>query len=337
MVRLRKLWHRVAKKPDGLPPATAQLAEGTVRRLGLRANDIVTDWAELLTDSDRLTAGLGASVPAVDIAATVAWVTAQHAPASEVARNSDGRAIEGVDGRALREGDVGGCFDDHDEAVLLRLVQCKRGALANNDGRRIDYAHVAIDEAQDRSAIEVKVLLDTVDRDSNGGDRCSATIAGDTAQRLVFDNHFGGWQSLLDSTGYGDAVVQPLALSYRSTAEVMAFAQEILGPELAPEQPLYARAGAPVELHGFGDTGEAVSFLGDALRDLAGRERLASVALVARYPEQAEVYFEGLTLAEVPRLRRVRDGDFRFTPGIDVTDAAQVKGLEFGLRGLARR
>ena len=32
---------------------------------------------------------------------------------------------------------------------------------------------------------------------------------------------------------------------------------------------------------------------------------------------------------EVPSMRRVRRQDFAFKPGIDVTDIAQVKGLEF--------
>ncbi len=51
--------------------------------------------------------------------------------------------------------------------------------------------------------------------------------------------------------------------------------------------------------------------------------------MVARYPEQAAVYYEGLTRAEVPALRLVQVHDFSFAPGIDVTDVAQVKGLEF--------
>ena len=64
--------------------------------------------------------------------------------------------------------------------------------------------------------------------------------------------------------------MRPLKLSYRSTAEVMLLAREILGPELAPEEPLAARPGEPVELHEFGDLGEAVAFLGDALRNADG-------------------------------------------------------------------
>jgi DNA helicase II / ATP-dependent DNA helicase PcrA len=109
----------------------------------------------------------------------------------------------------------------------------------------------------------------------------------------------------------------------------MQLARFILGPDLAPEDPLHARPGAPVELHELGGIGEAVALLADALRGLAGREPTASVAVVARHPEQADVYFEGLTRAEVPNLRRVRRSEFRFEPGVDVTDVSQVKGLEF--------
>jgi DNA helicase-2/ATP-dependent DNA helicase PcrA len=159
--------------------------------------------------------------------------------------------------------------------------------------------------------------------------RRSVTIAGDTAQRLVFDNHFSGWGDLLDTIGQPAALLRPLRLSYRSTAEVMQLARYILGPELAPEEPLYARSGAPVEVQELGGVGEAVAFLGDALRTLMSREPSASVAVLARYPEQADAYHDGLRRAEVPSLRRVRRHDFTFEPGVDVTDIAQVKGLEF--------
>ena len=109
----------------------------------------------------------------------------------------------------------------------------------------------------------------------------------------------------------------------------MLLAREILGPELAPDEPLAARPGEPVELHEFGDLGEAVAFLADALRNLMAREPTASCAVISRHPEQADAYFDGLRRAEVPALRRVRRDEFNFQPGVDVTDVAQVKGLEF--------
>ena len=53
------------------------------------------------------------------------------------------------------------------------------------------------------------------------------------------------------------------------------------------------------------------------------------MALLARHPEQADRYYDGLRRAEVPALRRVRAQEFAFRPGVEVTDVRQVKGLEF--------
>ena len=60
-----------------------------------------------------------------------------------------------------------------------------------------------------------------------------------------------------------------------------------------------------------------------------GAEPRCSVAVIARYPEQADLYYQGLVNAEVPFIRRIARQDFPFKPGIDVTDVRQVKGLEF--------
>jgi len=327
--RLRALYRWVHGEPAELPPATRHAAESLLTRLGRRADDIEADWAEGLSDPSRLAEAFRphGDAGARDLAQLASRVARQHEPPPEAVVDADGQPIGTTDGRDLDEDDPAGRFDPEDDPLLLRLCQLKRGGLVDRD-TRVEYEHVAIDEAQDRSAIEVKVLLEATV--APGGDRSqrSVTIAGDTAQRLVFDNGFRGWQELLEVTGHA-AVVSRLRLSYRSTAEVMEVARAILGPELAPEDPLVARSGAPVELHCFGDTGECVAFLADALRALAGGEPTASTAVIARYPEQADVYYHGLVRAEVPGLRRVRAHDFSFAPGIDVTDIAQVKGLEF--------
>jgi DNA helicase-2/ATP-dependent DNA helicase PcrA len=41
------------------------------------------------------------------------------------------------------------------------------------------------------------------------------------------------------------------------------------------------------------------------------------------------VYFDGLSRAEVPNVRRIAKQDFAWEPGVDVTDVRQTKGLEF--------
>ena len=327
--RLRQLYRWVGEEPR-LSAATRRAAESTIARLGRRSTDVLADWAELMTDRPALAAGFAGcpEISARDLDRTVAWCTRQHDGVEEHA-GLDGQPLSGADGSPLDDDDPRGLFDPEDDPIILRLVQLKRGALIDRDGRTVRYQHVAIDEAQDRSALEVKVLLEATATGSADPNSRSVTIAGDAAQRLVFDNSFTSWAEMLDATGHAAAAVRTLKLSYRSTAEVMLFARALLGPDLAPSEPLMARSGAPVELYEFGDVGESVAFLGDALRALAAREPTASVVVIARYPEQAALYYQGLTRAEVPALRLVRRHEFSFAPGVDVTDAAQVKGLEF--------
>lgn len=323
-------WLRKAE----LEPTVRVALEGLIRRWKKRAEDCVLDWAELFTDPVALADGFAAFAPGevkpYEIERLIAWIRRQLARPQKAPVDEEGNPVLDSEGQPLGvdEDDPAGRFDDEDDPLLLRLVQLKRGGLVPPGGDELIWQHIAIDEAQDRSALEIKVLLQAVHAPDGDPARRSVTIAGDTAQRLVFDNNFSGWAELLAQTGQ-PAIVRPLRLSYRSTAEVMLLAREILGPELAPDEPLAARPGEPVELHEFGDLGEAVAFLGEALRNLMAREPTASCAVIARHPEQADAYFEGLRRAEVPALRRVRRDEFNFQPGVDTTDIAQVKGLEF--------
>src|SRR5512140_1934879 len=322
------------KKAD-LEPNVRVALEGVAKRWKKRADDCVLDWAELLTDPVFLAEGFADALAAGDVKKSdidrlVAWMRRQLAKPQKAPVDEEGNPVLDSEGQAVGpdEDDPAGRFDDEDDPILLRLVQLKRGGLMPPGGDEMSWQHVAVDEAQDRSALEIKVLLEAVHAPDDDPAKRSVTIAGDTAQRLVFDNNFSGWAELLAQTGQ-PAIVRPLKLSYRSTAEVMMLAREILGPELAPEEPLAARPGEPVELHEFGDLGEAVAFLADALRNLMAREPTASCAVISRHPEQADAYYDGLKRAEVPALRRVRKDEFNFQPGVDVTDVTSVKGLEF--------
>jgi DNA helicase II / ATP-dependent DNA helicase PcrA len=215
-------------------------------------------------------------------------------------------------------------IDHEDETLLLLLHQRLRGPLMTHKQREvIEFEHILVDEAQDLSPVELSVVLSVTTPAR------SITLAGDVAQRLHMDNGFTGWSDVLAQLGLSHVEIEPLKLSYRSTFEIIEYAHEVLGP-LAPEEMGKAtRSGAPVELFRFAHSGDAVGFLAEALRDLARGEPRASIAVVARYPEQADLYFKGLVNAEVPNVRRVADQDFPFKPGVDVTDVRQVKGLEF--------
>ena len=224
-------------------------------------------------------------------------------------------------------------LDREDDALLLRITQRLRGPLLRGTGKQAEtlrYEHILIDEAQDLSPVELAVVMGTTTKQR------SVTMAGDVAQRLHMDNGFKSWDQLLKAVdprkaeGEGAPIeVSPLKVQYRSTHPIIELAQDVLGPLADPTSGHAIRPGAPVELFQFAHSGEAVAYLGEALRELMQAEPRASVCLVARYPEQADLYYKGLVTAEVPHLRRIADQDFPFRAGIDVTDVRQVKGLEF--------
>jgi DNA helicase-2/ATP-dependent DNA helicase PcrA len=250
---------------------------------------------------------------------------------SEKRRDDDDRDEDDAEDRELRQGvdgrdvDDGARLDLEDDALLLRLSQRLRGPLTRNAASKdpVIYEHILIDEAQDLSPVELSMVLGTVNRSE------SVTLAGDVQQRLLLDNGFSDWNHVLGELGLSHVEVEPLKLSYRSTHEIIDFARHVLGPLSSADAPQATRSGAPIELFSFGHMGDSVAFLAEALRELLSDEPNASIAVVTRFPEQADAYYDGLHRGEVPKLRRIADQDFPFKPGVDVTDVRQVKGLEF--------
>jgi len=240
----------------------------------------------------------------------------------EIDDDENVRGEIGIDGQ--RTEDDLPILDLDDLAILLRANQLLRKP-------EPPLCHLFVDEAQDLSPMRLAALIGRTAHGSgkSRAETPSITLAGDTAQRLFLDNGFGDWRQVLDHLGLSHVAVEPLRIAYRSTREILALARHAMGAS-ADDVPTEAkRSGAPVEAFRFPAVGAAVAFLAEALRDLSVREPRATVALLARYPEQADRYFEGLRRAEVASLRRIQAQDFTFRPGIDVTDVRQVKGLEF--------
>jgi len=321
-----------------LPSATLVAVEAVTSRELPAGRELLSLWAELITDRGRL-GRLGQShgkpLPEDRLSEAVAHCALQTSAVLDAVEAREHGERVGPSRRDREEPDsilddpeaddgyVPAYLSPEDDALLLRLHQQFVGELPGRTGRRLTYAHLLVDEVQDLSVVELAVVLRCAARDG------SVTLAGDPAQRMVFDTGYRGWEGLLTALGLDTVSIAPLQIGYRSTAEIQRFAQAVLGPRWSERAPAASRAGVPVEAFHFGDPGEAVVFLADALRELSHQEPLASVALIARYPAQAETYYQALRKAEVPGLRRVVEQDFSFAPGIEVTDVRQVKGLEF--------
>lgn len=298
-----------------LHPTIGRVLEAQVARVVGPATpaQALDDWASALTDATLLGGLLTPSLRSGELREAVDWCRARH---DELFALLDG------------DEEAPGELDAEDDALLLRAWQLRVGPIPSADSRSgvepLRYRHVAVDEAQEWAIVELRVVADCL------GTPASLTLAGDAQQRIANPFAPGSWEELARDLGLRSAEVETLRTSYRSTGEIMDFARVVLGPLWEEDAGATAtRSGPPVEVFAFGDTGACVAFLADALRELLHDEPLASVAVLAPDAEQAALYADGLEASEVPRLRRVAAGRFSFSPGVEVAEIEQAKGLEF--------
>ncbi|MBW2363137.1 MAG: ATP-binding domain-containing protein [Deltaproteobacteria bacterium] len=294
------------------PTLAVALAEQVARVGGpATAEQALDDWASVLTQRELL-------------ADVFAEATGGATRASALAEFVDWNRRQLDDLFAWLSGDreVQAGLEPEDDALLLRAYQLRVGPLGGR--KRLRYRHAVVDEVQDFAPIEIQVLLDCLD------DNRSLTLAGDTQQHLAAGSGFTSWAAFLQQLGVPGTELETLRVSYRSSREIMEFANGVLGPLLEDDAPVETkRVGPPVDLFRFSDHGACVAFLSDALRQLADEEPLASVAVLTPSSKSSELYAEGLAAGDVPRLRRIVNQEFTFAPGVEVTEIEQVKGLEF--------
>ncbi len=215
-----------------------------------------------------------------------------------------------------------GLVDFADAGLLVRLLQLKGVAAA-----RPGYAHVMVDEAQDLSQVELATLLAAAD------DRQCVTMCGDMAQKIKGEVTFGSpagfahfIQEQQKKLQAGQVQAETLMVGYRATRPIMEAAWKVVN-----EQPtmVVARDGAPVEVIRTSSYEETITTAYNILNDYRQNRPQALVAVICRYIADANQVFADLQRHRLEDLRRQARQEFSFQPGVVVTNAHQVKGLEF--------
>ena len=118
-------------------------------------------------------------------------------------------------------------------------------AEARIDGVRRTYGHIVVDEAQDLTAMELRVI-------GRRAPRSSMTILGDLAQ----STRAGAQQSWLDALGHlgapAGAELTELELGYRVPAPILDFANRLLpiaAPDVRPSRSVRTAGREPVVVH----------------------------------------------------------------------------------------
>ncbi|WP_068779821.1 HelD family protein [Paenibacillus sp. GM2] len=210
-----------------------------------------------------------------------------------------------------------GTVQEDDLAALLYLF-----AGVNELDSSLTFDHIVIDEAQDFSPFQVVVL----DRFVKGH---SFTILGDLSQGIHYYKGIDDWQEMQELFAQEETAYYALTRSYRSTMEIIEYANEILkhgvGTDLLAV-PVF-RSGDPVRLeHASSEEGK-LGLIKQALTKVLNGE-YRTTAILTRTLDEAKRMYE--TLASVGLAANLIDGDkTQYAGGISVLPVYLSKGLEF--------
>lgn len=314
-----------------LHPVMEHVLEEQVARVKgpLTWEQAVDDWISVLTDEELLREAVREHAPGAfsdeELARVVRYC---RALTGEVVAHLEADAEDAPElseeERKMQAGKKLTGLDAEDDALLLRAWQLRVGALRDRHRNPLRLRHLAIDEVQDFSPLEVRILLDTLDSHQ------SITMSGDTQQHVMQQSGFTSWSDFFRHLGVEGAEVDTLRVAYRSSRQIVQFSIALLGDLVEDDEPPFVtREGPDVELFPFTDHGAAVAFLADALKALVRDEPMASVAVLTPNRSLSNLYYEGFARSEVPSLRQVTAQDFSFAPGVEIVEVDQVKGLEF--------
>ena len=213
-------------------------------------------------------------------------------------------------------------MDFADAGIVLRLLQ-RQG----NQAALPDYAHIMVDEAQDLSQVELATLLAAADTWQ------SITICGDMAQKIKDEVTFEGAAGFADFIGQQQKqleaekpAAQTLMVGYRATRPIMELAWQVLGETGSL---VTVRDGSPVQIVRTPSYEESLARAKHLLEQYRQERPQSLVAVVCRYIKDVDRLYKDLQGLGMSQIRRHARQDFSFQPGIVITNAHQVKGLEF--------
>lgn len=187
---------------------------------------------------------------------------------------------------------------------------------------RSDYFdHVVIDEAQDFSPFQVALLKEQALGNS-------FTILGDLAQGIHAYQGIIEWEEFTSLFDEGEADYHQLEQSYRSTMEIISFANEVISKanlSVSLANPVF-RSGEKVKVEQV-EHERRVSAIIDAVRQIR-TETVDTVAVIGRTERECIQLHASLEEAGLPSTI-IHSKQREYKGGISVLPAYLSKGLEF--------
>ena len=199
----------------------------------------------------------------------------------------------------------------NDLAPILYLAIKLEGKKATKD-----YRHVVIDEAQDYSPLQFKVV-----RELTGTKYF--TVVGDVNQRLIKYSDLAPMMELGKIFDDVNPEIYNLNKSYRSTYEIMEYANKYLDEDrIIP----IVRHGKPVQEIEFHNDEELSESIIESLKEFSN-EGLESIAIITRDKEELEKVYN--LISNKVHLVKFDNEDVLYKGGNVIIPSYFAKGLEF--------
>ncbi|AKN30633.1 ATPase AAA [Clostridium carboxidivorans P7] len=209
-------------------------------------------------------------------------------------------------------------FDSDDLAAMMYLKFKIEGV-----PEKYKYKHIVIDEAQDYSMFQIAVLNEMVLNNS-------LTIVGDIGQGIYYYKGIERWESLVDDVFRNKATYIQLTQSYRSTVEIIEFANKVLKKQknkLKPAMPVLRHGKCP-EIIEFNNNREFAEKLDSIVEEVKAMDK-KSIAVIGRTYEECKKIKEHLKKYSNYKWELVKETDKNLKLEKIIVPSYMTKGLEF--------
>lgn len=211
-----------------------------------------------------------------------------------------------------------GIIDSDDLASMLYLKFKIEGV-----PDKYKHKHIVIDEAQDYSIFQISVLKEMVLNNS-------LTIVGDIGQGIYYYKGIEQWEKLIDEVFKEESTYVQLTQSYRSTVEIIEFANKVLKKQknkLKPAMPVLRHGKSPevLEFKTNREFGEKL----DQIVEEVEKINKKSVAVIGRNYDECKKIKDYLKKYSKHNWDLVKDTDKNLKLEKIIIPSYMTKGLEF--------
>ncbi|MBA5851884.1 UvrD-helicase domain-containing protein [Clostridium sp. cel8] len=208
---------------------------------------------------------------------------------------------------------------DSDDLTSLVYLKLKIEGIPD----KFMYKHIVVDEAQDYSKVQYSVMKEFVSNNS-------MTIVGDIAQGIYYYKGIDSWESLIEDIFQDNFKYVELTKSYRSTIEIINYANRVLKFQkngLQPATPIL-RHGKEPEVIEFNTNREFGEKLDEIVKYVRSQNK-KSIAVIGKNYDQCKKIRSYLKKYSEYNWTVIKDNDKNLKLDCIIIPSYMTKGLEF--------